>query len=88
MRKIFYVPKSKDYMDYESEWKGVTALIQTGLSESIEQFVNNPEVAQMVKFIEESTRGIIRQVAGEEVNVAALTINMVIDGDSHWYRSR
>ena len=35
MRKIFYVPKSKDYMDYESEWKGVTALIQTGLSESM-----------------------------------------------------
>lgn len=52
MRKIFYVPKSKDYMDYESEWKGVTALIQTGLSESIEQFVENPEVAQMVNIPE------------------------------------
>ena len=48
MRKIFYVPKSKNYMDYESEWKGVTGHIQTGISENIKDFVDNPDVAQMV----------------------------------------
>jgi hypothetical protein len=48
MRKIFYVPKSKNYMDYESEWKGVTGHIQTGLSDNIEEFVDNPDVAQMI----------------------------------------
>ena len=48
MRKIFYVPKSKDYMDYESEWKGVTGHIQTGISDNIKDFVDNPDVAQMV----------------------------------------
>ena len=44
MRKIFYVPKSKDYMDYESEWKGVTGHIQTGISDNIKDFVDNPDV--------------------------------------------
>ena len=48
MRKIFYVPKSKDYMDYESEWKGVTGHIQTGISDNIKDFVDNPDVAHMV----------------------------------------
>jgi hypothetical protein len=48
MRKIFYVPKSKEISDYESEWKGVTGVVQHGISKNIEDLVDNPDAGQMI----------------------------------------
>jgi len=48
MRKVFFVPKSLNYQDYESEWKGITGIVQHGLSENIKDYVEDENKAQMV----------------------------------------
>ena len=55
MREIFYIPEGKSIDDYESEWKDNYSIVQVGLSPNIEEYVNNPDIAQLILIPEYKT---------------------------------
>lgn len=55
MREIFYIPEGKSIEDYESEWKDNYSVVQIGLSPNIEEYVDNPDIAQLILIPEYKT---------------------------------
>lgn len=48
MREIFYIPEGGIVNDYKEHWEGITSIVQVGLSANIEEYVSNPELAQLI----------------------------------------
>lgn len=48
MRKIYYIPDGCNVEDYRQEWEFQTNEVHTGISESIEKYVKNPDEAGWV----------------------------------------
>jgi len=55
MREIFYIPEGKSIDDYTSEWKDNYSIVQVGLSPNIEEYVDNPDIAQLILIPEYKT---------------------------------
>ena len=52
MRTIFYIPEGEDVENYKEEWYEKTSEVHTGISKNIEQYIDDPSVAQFVNIPE------------------------------------
>lgn len=48
MREVFYIPEGGSVEDYSEQWKDNYSIVQVGLSPNIEEYVNNPDIAQVI----------------------------------------
>ena len=52
MRTVFYIPEGEKVEDYKEQWYEKTNEVHTGISKNIEEYIDDPSVAQFVNIPE------------------------------------